>query len=432
MLEIGIRLIRSAVIWFVCLRSPLVKSLPSAVFASLLALAFSFPAFAQKGNFSNAQERIGSGSSALESEAQNALKRGDFQDAIRRYTELVKSSPRSSEFQFQLGAAYYGAGDPREALPPLREALKLKPGLAEARYLIGASLAETDRCEEALPDLKQAVHHVTDSVLQRRIGIDGVNCSMELNQQDDAIDFLQRLRRQFPKNAEVLYLSVHVFSDLSTRASQTLLTTDPGSYQVHELYAEALESQGKWDQAEAEYKKVLEVKPDLPGIHFLIGRLILTKPKTATTFEDAEKEFEAELKIDPHNAGAEFVLGKLALRTRDFETAIAHFSKAAAYDPNFPDAKIELGRALISVHQPAKAIPPLESAVKLQPQNPSAHYLLAMAYRGAGRMPEAQKELAAYQKATENTQRSNQDIRSGIIGRESPAQLSEKSGQSHH
>jgi len=75
-----------------------------------------------------------------------------------------------------LGAAYYGAGDPREALPPLREALRLKPDLAEARYLMGASLAETDRCEEALPDLKQAVLHVTDSVLQRRIGIDGVNC----------------------------------------------------------------------------------------------------------------------------------------------------------------------------------------------------------------------------------------------------------------
>lgn len=360
------------------------------------------------------------------------MKRGDYQAAIQKYSEMVKSSPRSADFQFQLGSAYYEAGHPGNAIAPLREALKLKPRLAQGRYLLGASLAEIDHCQEALPDLKQADLHVTNPDLQRRIGMDGVNCSMELDRQTDAIDFLQRLRHRFPKDAQVLYMSVHVFSDLSTRASQALLTEDPGSYQVHELSAEALEAESKWDQAEAEYKKVLELKPDLPGIHFLIGRLILSKPKTATTFEDAKKEFEAELKVNPRNAGAEFILGELALHSRDYKTAVARFSKAAEDDPNFPNARIELGRALISLHQPAKAIVPLEAAVKLQPQNPSAHYLLAMAYRGAGRMPEAQKQLAAYQRATQNAQHGKQEIQSGILGRKSPAQLAGQPAPPHH
>ena len=409
-------------------RSKLTKSFSPTLLAFALTLGIALPSLAQQRSSTN----NGANSGSLENAAANAMRRGDFQSAIENYGKLVKESPRSAEFQFQLGAATYWAGHPQNAIQPLREALKLKPDLAEAQYFLGASLAETGNCQEAIPDLKRAVLQVKDKDLLRRMGVDGVNCSMGLDQQDSAIDFLRMLRHNFPKNPEVLYLSVHVFSDLSTRASQALLTADPGSYQVHELYAEALESQGKWDEAEAEYKKVLEMKPDLPGIHFLIGRLILTKPKTDTTFEDAKKEFEAELRIDPRNAGAEFVLGKLALRTRDYETAVSRFSKASANDPHFADAKIELGRALISLHEPAKAIPPLESAVKLQPQNPSTHYLLAMAYRGAGRLPDAQKELAEYKKATENNERTNQDIRSGIIGRKSPAQLSEESKQPEH
>ncbi len=395
-----------------------------AVFATILMIAAANSGLAQRRA---PQASAASNPSALEREAQSAVKAGDFQKAIQDYSKLVKASPGSPEYHYQLGAAFLAAGEPENAVPPLREALKLKPTLAEARYLLGASLAETGHCTEALPDLKQAAARLTDRMLQRRIGIDGMNCSMELDRQDDAIGFLQQLRHRFPKDAEVLYLSVHVFSDLSTRASQALLMADPGSYQVHELNAEALEAQGKWDEAESEYRKVLEMKPDLPGIHYLIGRLILTKPKTATTFEDAKKEFEAELKINPHNAGAEFVLGELALRTQDYTTAIEHFSKAIADDPNFADAKIELGRSLISTHQPEQAITPLESAVKLQPQNPSAHYLLAMAYRGAGRAQDAEKQLAEYQRATADAQQTNQEVRSGILGRKSPAQMPESS-----
>jgi len=401
----------------------LIKSASTAILASVLTLAVTSPAWTQQGSSANLQGGNSADISALESSAQRAMKRGDYQAAIQKYSELVKSSPRSADFYFQLGSAYYQAGHPRQAISPLREAVKLNPRLAHARYLLGASLAEIDHCHEALPYLKQADRHVTDPGLQRRIGMDGVKCSMELDRQTDAIDFLQRLRHRFPKNPQVLYLSVHVFSDLSTRASQALLTEAPDSYQVHELNAEALEAQGKWEQAEAEYKKVLEKKPDLPGIHFLIGRLILSKPKTATTFVDAKKQFEAELKVNPHNAGAEYILGELALHSEDYKTAITRFSKAAEYDPNFPSARIELGRALLSVHQPAKAIAPLEAAVRLQPQNPSAHYLLAMAYRGAGKMPEAQKELAAYRKATKNAEQNKQEIQSGILGRKSPAQL---------
>ena len=53
------------------------------------------------------------------------------------------------------------------------------------------------------------------------------------------------LSRDFPHDPDVLYLAVHAYSDLSTRASQELAQSARTSYQAHELNAEALEIGGK-------------------------------------------------------------------------------------------------------------------------------------------------------------------------------------------
>jgi tetratricopeptide (TPR) repeat protein len=225
---------------------------------------------------------------------------------------------------------------------------------------------------------------------------------MTLNQLDNALDFLQVLGREFPKDPEVLYISTHAYSDLSTRASQQLATDAPSSYQAHELLAESLEMQGKWDEAAAEYRAILKTHPQLPGIHFRLGRLLLSKPNPEpSAAEEAKKEMEQELAIDPGNAGAEYVLGELARQNQQWDEAIAHFAKAAKLDMNFSDAYLGLGASLIQQKRFSDAISPLETAVKLEPQNPNAHYSLAMAYSRAGRKPESEKEFAIHRQLTQ-------------------------------
>ena len=166
---------------------------------------------------------------------------------------------------------------------------------------------------------------------------------MTLDSPDAALSALQMLNREFPHDPEVLYVTTHAYSDLATRASQELATTAPNSYQAHELDAESLETQGKWDEALVEYRKILEQNPQLPGIHYRIGRIILSQPPTATTADDARKEFEAELQIDPNNAGAEYVLGELSRQAQQWDEAIAHFSKATQLDSGFTEAFLGSG-----------------------------------------------------------------------------------------
>ncbi len=358
-------------------------------------------------------------------QAQRAFGKEDFEGAARLYERLVKLEPLVAEFHSKLGIAYFSSGRPGDAIPPLRQALKLKPSLAQAHSYLGVSLAETGECQEALPHLKQRPASIKDPQLKRTLGTAGLKCAMALDQEQDALGFLSRLERDFPKDPEVLYLSVHVYSDLSTRASQRLLMTAPASYQTHVLNAEALEFQDKWEEAAGEYRRVLEQNPSLPGIHYRLGRLLLTAPKTASTMEDARREFEEELKTDPANAGAEYILGELARQARQWPEAIKHFSRSTELDQRFADAFIGYGKSLVSAGRPAEAIRPLAAAVRLDPENPVPHYQLSFAYRRAGRGDDAEKELLAYRKAMDNARQTTQEMRSAILGRMTPAQTAE-------
>jgi len=274
------------------------------------------------------------------------------------------------------------------------------PAAAEAQRALG--LAESGHCTQALPLLKKAIRQVADKDLKKRLGLDGVHCAMTHDVPYEALDFLAVLSRDFPRDPEVLYAATHAYSDLSMRASQDLAHEAPFSFQVHLLNAEALELQDKWDEATAEYRKILEISPMQPGIHARLGRALLSKPQPSPAeVEQAKKNFQEELEIDPRNPTAEYVLGQLAADEKDSATAIRHFTRATKLDSGFGEAFLGLGTALNSAKQFMEAIPPLETYEKIAPDSPTGHYQLAIAYAGAGRREDSNREAALQRQSTE-------------------------------
>jgi len=208
-------------------------------------------------------------------------------------------------------------------------------------------------------------------------------------------ELLGQLGRQFPNDPEVLYLAAHAYSDLSGRAAGELAQKAPLSVQARRMNAEALEMQGKWDEAAKEYEAILAQNAKQPGIHFLIARILFSRPNAAPGWEERAKlELQRELEIDPQNAVAEFLLGEIAKKALDWDQATAHFSRAATLDVSFGDAFMEWGFALVSANRYEEAVAPLQTAAKLQPGNPSAHYNLGMALSRTGRSAEAEREFA--------------------------------------
>ena len=289
---------------------------------------------------------------------------------------------------------------PRKATPSSNPSVSAEQGL---------KLIQTGRCAEALPLLKKSTPRITDQDLKLKARLAILKCAMTLDKRDDVMDTLQALGREFPKDPDALYVSTHALSDLATRVAEDLARNAPNSYQAHELNAEALELQGRWDEAAKEYQGILQRNPDLPGIHFRLARLLLSKPNPGPTMAaDAKKELDQELKINPNNPPAEYVLGELSRQDQDWDQAVEHFSRAAKLDPSFGDAFLGMGTSLVAARKFAEAIPPLESAIKLQPGNPTAHYNLATAYSRAGRKLDAGREFAIHRQLTGGGQNQSQ------------------------
>lgn len=294
--------------------------------------------------------------------------------------------------------------------------LAQNPGPAAAGTPAQAiKLAQGGRCAEALPLLKREqprLAHSADKALKYSAAMAMVRCAMALDQEQSATEILLQMKRDFPGDPEVLYMATHYFSELGIRAAQQLQAQAPSSSQARRLEAEALESQGKNDEAAAIYNAILQADPKTPGIHYRLGQIDLDRAGASGSTDEAKREFEQEISVDPANASAQFILGELARRAGQWDEAILHFSQATKLDAGFAEAYLALGLSLAASGKSAEAVSPLEAYVKMQPGDPAGHYQLALAYSRGGNKAGAAREMALQAEA-ESHAKSSTDTAEG-------------------
>jgi tetratricopeptide (TPR) repeat protein len=258
------------------------------------------------------------------------------------------------------------------------------------------NLAQQGRCNESISALKHVMAAATEPAeVRKQAGVLGIRCSLAVDDRYSTGEFIQLLTRQFSKDPDVLFVVIHAYSDLSTRTAQDLGRDAPQSIAAHKLNAEALEMQGKWQPAQLEYETILQKDPNAHGIHFLLGRLLLSRPDAGPDApERAKQEFLKEIAIDPSNAGAHYVLGELARRDDKCDEALPQFSEAIKYNPAFAEAYLGTGLCLVNLKKYEEAVPPLRTAERYMPANPEVHHALATALQRSGHTEEAEKEFS--------------------------------------
>lgn len=297
---------------------------------------------------------------------------------------------------FVLSAAlvFFGSSANAQQPRPVQHRAQISPQQAIA-------LAEKGHCRETIAALKQAMVAQFPAEVRKQAGVLGVRCSLAIDDRGATLDFIHALTREFGRDPDVLFVIVHAYSDLSTRSAQDLARFAPHSIAAHKLNAEALEEQGKWAPAELEYQEILKQDPNARGIHFLLGRLLLSRPDGGPDApERAKQEFLKELQIDPSNVDSQYILGELARRDENWDEAISRFSQAAKLDPNFAEAYLGWGVSLLGDKKYAEAITPLRTAERLTPANPDIHNALANALVRTGNKEEAQKEFSILRSLT--------------------------------
>jgi TolB-like protein len=180
----------------------------------------------------------------------------------------------------------------------------------------------------------------------------------------------------------------------TTRPKVTLfarkaLELDPGLVEAHVLLANVLQEEWHWTEAEAEYRRALELGPNDADALARFALWLVCQGRA----DEAVASIQRARALDPVGISGDRVAWIL-FQAHRYEDAIRESRSALAVQPDDAINLMFLGFALIANNQPADAIPVLEKAVSLSKGSPAARGILVRAYAHAGRRSDALRLLA--------------------------------------
>jgi tetratricopeptide (TPR) repeat protein len=302
-------------------------------------------------------------------------KASKFLEAAEFFKQASAWQPDLGGLDRNWGLASFRAGLYREAVPPLERELKTHPGDTFIRQLLGLSYSMLEN------DAK-------------------------------VVEVFEPLRAHPPDDPGLLLAwgtaLVHTRQSVAAAAIfRRLLEHNAGNASLHLLLGQASAQQKDYAGAISEISKALELDPRLTDAHYYAGLVYLEQKE----FESAAREFRAELAIRPNEGRTMYHLGYTLLLQGQLPESVALLRQVVKAMPDYELGYFELGNALLQQEDSNGAIENLETAKKLAPDHTAVYFQLSQAYRRAGRVQEAGRELAAYQKLIEaNRQKKRESL----------------------
>ena len=115
--------------------------------------------------------------------------------------------------------------------------------------------------------------------------------------------------------------------------------------------------------------------------------------------DEAVAAWRAITKDNPNDAGAYASLGVVLARQQKYPEAVAAYQRALSLDPKLPNIQLNLGLAEFKQGNFQAAIAPFQAAAEGDPQSLQARMLLGLSYYGARKFVEASDTLSIAAKA---------------------------------
>ena len=141
-------------------------------------------------------------------------------------------------------------------------------------------------------------------------------------------------------------------------------------------------------------QKALEINPNLPLAHELLGEIALA----GNHLDDAIAELEKEKATNPLEPSVYEGLGEAYNRAAKYDDAQRNLQAAVLLEPNATGPYISLGKTMLKKGDAVAAVTYLQHADQLDPDNFRTHSLLGQAYRAMGRSEDASRETATAQR----------------------------------
>jgi tetratricopeptide (TPR) repeat protein len=213
---------------------------------------------------------------ALTPQQQKALKynerglelfsKGQFDGAMKEYQEAIRSDPKLAAAHNNLGSAYFASGRFEEAATAFRLACELDPDYGQAFFNLALSQIKLGHEKEANETLNAALRaYNSTGEAQLKAG--------HFKEAEEA--FLGMLQIDPEYAPALLRLGlVYNFAKRYAEAAQFLhhgAERDPANAAAHELLAEALYGEQKYEEAAVSAERALKLSPNHPDALYFAG-----------------------------------------------------------------------------------------------------------------------------------------------------------------
>jgi len=277
----------------------------------------------------------------------------EYDEAIRRFQQVLALAPRQTAAYVHLGVNYAAQERFADSIAAYQEAGRLNPDLA---HLVAQSI-------DLVEHLQRAKEHQDDPVVQAQLG----EIYASDGRSDRAIESFEKVVALAPPWPQGFFTLARHY-EAEERDADALRT-----------YGQGLALEPGNAQARNNYEK-LAIKTALEQ----------GKPVVLTLGADQKVE------IDPHSATSYYQLGLRYLRNDEAEAAVVALQQAIALQPGSDVAHLFLGLAYTSLGAHAQAEAAYRRAIALRSTNPHAYNYLGVTYHQQQRYREA---LAAYRQA---------------------------------
>ena len=357
-------------------------------------------------------------------------KQGRLNEAEALFLRAVRKEKGFNGARMNLVYLYLLRRAPEKAIFQLREVLTVEPTHAEANEKLAELLLSTGRIDECIGFIERQKPTAPASLLV--ILGDAYLAKKTLDKAEE--NYLVALEGRL-ENAGALFGLAQISRLKGEMREASIYLNRVGTLAADSkspefLYKFSLEAMrvGMFDEAKSALERSLELRPKEPQYLLALGIAWLRK---GDLFE-AEKLFRRLLEIQPNNAQGQlhlgyvllnqkkysearvwleksarpgvaipevfYYLGLVAQEQNDDARAILLFEKAVQKLPNYAHARIALGSSYMKLKNYVRARQELETAVKLDPEEPTAHYNLALLYARIKEPAKAQEEMRIIEK----------------------------------
>ena len=169
--------------------------------------------------------------------------------------------------------------------------------------------------------------------------------------------------------------------------SRMAVAGDPDSLMAWIYLGDALQAQGKLDEAAQDWRHVLDLDPKNCDAHNSLGAIFDKQGLK----QEALKEFRLSLTLKPDQSVAHSKIGRILMENHQLPEAVEEFTLAVRYDPRNANAHNALGAALFQQGDYEKAAEQFGDAVYLDPASSRQNLEIAQARMKIGKVEQAKK-----------------------------------------